>query len=147
MDAMPTALFLKTTRSGFDRAVCEQALECYNAGKRVLLAVASREQARRLDNMLWTWKQECFIPHLFAEEAQGDDRSLLPQMAVVITTQMANPNGASVALLAGPVEAGRLQPFDEIIDFVVDDDDVAKAAARERFRLYRDAGFNPRLAP
>ncbi len=47
---------------------CEIAAERWRAGKRVLIACESQEQAQRLDEALWQRAPEQFVPHNLAGE-------------------------------------------------------------------------------
>ncbi len=52
--------------------VCEVAAERWRAGKRVLIACESQEQANRLDEALWQREPHEFVPHNLAGEGPRD---------------------------------------------------------------------------
>ena len=142
---MPRAYFLKTTRRHFERQICEMAAGYYEQQRKALIAAADAAQARRLDDLLWSWRQESFVPHLCVDALKEEDAPLLAQMPVLITSGGANPSAIPNLLLADPWPVERLGGFEEIVDFVIDDDEPAKAEARRRFRRYREAGLDPQL--
>jgi DNA polymerase-3 subunit chi len=59
-------------------------------GWRAVVETTSRERAEALDALLWTFREDSFLPHGIA----GDDTDLL--QPVLIVTDGANPNGANV---------------------------------------------------
>ena len=42
---------------------CRLADKAYHQGRRVYLHAASAEQARHLDRLLWTFRDQSFVPH------------------------------------------------------------------------------------
>lgn len=144
---MTQARFLKTPKTQLWRCICELALEGHEKHLPAVLTAPDEAQARFLDDLLWTWRQESFVPHLYWEGASEADRALVGRLSALITTSGANPARFSRIILGAPAPAATLGGYEEIVDFVIDDDDEAKEAARRRFRDYRELGFSPRLEP
>ncbi len=59
-------------------------------GWRAVVETSSAERAGVIDAMLWSYRDDAFLPHGIA----GDDTD--PEQPVLITTGSANPNGANV---------------------------------------------------
>lgn len=81
---------------------------------RVVVWVADEQRSRLLDDFLWTFDTQSFLPHAVAEG--GEDLSDEP---VVIVSAPANPNAAAVLVIADglpPLEwaAG----FDDVHDLL-----------------------------
>jgi len=74
----------------------EKSLE---RGWRALIRVDSAERAEMIDNLLWTYDDQTFLPH-----AQVGDGSEARQ-PVLITVENANPNAANVLFLVGGAQA------------------------------------------
>ncbi len=74
----------------------EKSLE---RGWRALIRADSAERAEMIDNLLWTYDDQTFLPH-----AQAGDGSEARQ-PVLITVEDANPNAANVLFLVGGAQA------------------------------------------
>ena len=72
-------------------SVLPQLLEkTLERGWRAVVEVGSRERAEALDALLWTFRDDSFLPHGLAGEETD------PHQPVLLTTGEDNPNGASV---------------------------------------------------
>jgi DNA polymerase-3 subunit chi len=94
---------------------------------------------RPLDDALWTFSAEDFIPHAvcgIAPPAQW-------QRAAVVLSDGAMPEpGAGVSVLVNlqPAVPNGFEGFQRLIE-VVPEDDALKAAARQRWRHYTGLGY------
>ena len=113
---------------------CRIAEKAWRYGHGVHLHADSSESARRLDDLLWTWRDESFVPHAICgpdEVAGGVPVTIgwgaLPGFAsgVLLNLALCVPEGFErfirVAEIVGAAES-------------------ARAAGRERFRRYRTHG-------
>ena len=117
-----------------DTAVCRLTNKAFLLGHRIYIFTADAEQAQRLDSLLWTFAAGSFIPHAPATEADagtpviiGHDHPPVACYDVLITLAPQVPECFSrfqrVAEVVGPGEQEKMQ-------------------ARERFRFYRDRGYD-----
>ena len=103
---------------------------------RVLVLCPDREEARHLDRLLWTFRQESFLPHGLVGNV---DTELTP---ILISPDGASEYGCPVLLnLSRTLPAG-LERFERLCD-LVDNDPAVRQAGRERFRAYRERGYEP----
>jgi DNA polymerase-3 subunit chi len=116
-----------------EATACRITEKAWRLGHRVYLLTDSEEQARRLDDLLWTFKQGSFVPHEIHPGADAE--------APVLVGHGAPPEGMSDVLvnLATEVPAG-FERFARVAEFV-DEDAAVKQAGRVRFRQYREAGI------
>ena len=135
---MPRVEFVRLDRPEKARLLCELAEEFFTAGQRVLVVVEDDNQGNTLDQLMWTWKKGSFLPHAWENGSQ--DCSDLP---VVISAGEANPHGAQVLIAGRPCQPGFAGQFQVIIDFAEVYDENLREASRQRFRSFRDAGFEP----
>ncbi|MDP6438887.1 MAG: DNA polymerase III subunit chi [Candidatus Brocadiia bacterium] len=120
--------------------VCERALHSYEQGRTVAVRVASRPEAERLDDLMWTFKDRSFIPHALAAEAEEPVLE-----AVLIYCEGEEPGEANVLIHAAggePDEA--LTRFPRVLDFAEVYDDELREAGRRRFAACREAGYRMR---
>lgn len=138
----PAIYFVRLERQEKALHVGRLAESCFNRGQRLLIVVANEEMASSLDRYLWVWKKDSFLPHAVIQTT--DDPC---DEAIVIATVESNPNKAEVLICASPCSASFCKDFQLIYDFAETYDSQLADAARERFRLYRQQGFDPQMEP
>lgn len=113
------------------------AAEYAAAGTRVLIRAASPERLKVLDQALWTYDRESFLPHGTEEAGRAAEQPIL------LTASEANQNGAETLILVDHSVA----PDDavwQVIDYVFErNDPAAREAARQQWRLWKEQGHEP----
>ncbi|KAB1072632.1 DNA polymerase III subunit chi [Methylobacterium planeticum] len=102
---------------------------------RAAIQAASEERLQALDDHLWTYSDDSFLPH-------GTDRDTdAPTQPVVLTLRDANPNAASIRFL---VEGADLPPdagsYARICILFDGTDQEALLRAREQWREAKEGG-------
>ena len=115
---------------------CRLIDKAYNLGHSVYLLAASEPQAGALDDLLWTFRQDSFIPHERYPLA-GEDES-----PVLIGTALPADRTARVLINFSDRLPDGLERFERIVE-LVDQHPEVLAASRERFRQYREQGLTP----
>jgi DNA polymerase III subunit chi len=118
------------------RFVCRLCEKAYQAGHRIFLLTNSASQSIELDKLLWTFKNDAFLPH----NVLGDSQQAAAP--IIIGTEL--PATGMEDLLINldtdaPAEAGRFKRIAEVIDA----SDNIRQAGRQRFSDYRAQGFAP----
>lgn len=104
-------------------------------GWRAVVQVTSEERMAALDDHLWTFTEESFLPHGTDREAQMADQPVL------ITMSEGNPNGSAIRFLAEGAELpGDMAGYERVAILFDGNDDQALAAAREQWRAVREGG-------
>lgn len=112
--------------------ILERAL---SRGQKVVVEVASPERLSAVDDHLWTYSDESFLPHVTAAEP---DAATNP---VVLTMQDHNPNAATVRICADGVRIpDALQDYERVVLIFDGDDPEALAAAREDWKKAKASG-------
>lgn len=113
--------------------VCQLLEKMYAEQKRVYVHTRSAEEAERFDNLLWTFKEDSFIPHqLYTQEN--------PQPAPIQIGQGQTPcEHVECMLNLCPEIPPFYQQFQHIIEIVFSDVHMQQLA-RERYKHYRDQG-------
>lgn len=137
---MPEIQFIKLRKPEKAKHFCELAEHYLHQGRRLLLMVQDDNQAVTLDRFLWIWNKGSFIPHAYDNGAVD-----CLEEPVLITTREQNGNGARVLVLGKPCSLEFVRQFEEVIDFAELYDEALAEASRERFRLYREAGYAPSM--
>ncbi|MFO7812691.1 MAG: DNA polymerase III subunit chi [Pelovirga sp.] len=136
----PGIFFVRLVRQEKALHVARLAEMHFSRGQRVLVVVADDGMATVLDRYLWTWQKDSFLPHkvMYTVDEPCDE-------AVVISTVEFNPNKATVLICATACSPDFLKSFQKVYDFAETYDPQLAETARERFRLFRQQGFDPQL--
>lgn len=116
---------------------CRIAAKAYSVGRRTLVFCPDGEIASRIDRLLWSTPATGFIPHC------APHNSLAGSTPIIIDHVGDEPICDQVLLnlrTEWPPFFGRFERLIEIVG--VEDDD--RQRARERYRFYRDRGYEIR---
>ena len=108
-------------------------------GARLLVRVDDA-QLDALDERLWTFSQHDFLPHCRIGDALQARTPIVLGSAADVDAGAGDARDCLVNLAAAPAPSWPTWP--RLIE-IVGADAAAKAAARQRFRAYRDAGCAP----
>ena len=92
---MSEVLFYHLERRSLDDVLPGLVERALARGWRALIRPESAERAQAIDNLLWTWSEESFLPH--AQSGDGDPA----RQPALITVEEGNPNRADVLFLVG----------------------------------------------
>lgn len=113
--------------------VCELAKKAFASEQPTLVLARSQDQAEALDELLWSFDENAFIPHQIA----GDDDDAITAVLIV-------PPGVAAAdrtLVINLRDACAPGLFDRVLE-VVPADEAERAGSRERWKTYKAAGFD-----
>jgi DNA polymerase III subunit chi len=92
---MTEVLFYHLERKSLDAVLPGLIEKSLARGWRVLVRAESAERAEAIDNLLWTYDEQSFLPH--AQKGEGESRD----QPVLIATEEDNANDANVLFLVG----------------------------------------------
>ncbi|GAB4538345.1 MAG: DNA polymerase III subunit chi [Parvularculaceae bacterium] len=123
-----------------ERARLEQVLpglleKTLARGKRALVRAGSPERVEALDTLLWTYRDESFLPH-------GAEQDMAARQPIFLTCGGDNPNGAEFLFLVDGAEAEDLSGFERCLTIFDGRDDEATAQARNFWKRVRDQGLD-----
>jgi len=107
----------------------EKSLE---RGWKVVVETGSDERAEAIDNLLWTFRDDSFLPHA---RAGGSEDAAQP---VLITTQPHNPNHADVRFFVDRAVPQSGEGYQRIVFMFSGHDPDAVTEARTAWRALRD---------
>ncbi|NQY15461.1 MAG: DNA polymerase III subunit chi [Henriciella sp.] len=136
----PEWWFYHLQRTTLERAVGPLLEKCLERGWRVLAVSADATRRAALDEALWTYDDQSFLPHGQAE-AEGLDAAAQP---ILISSKADNANKASVALLMDGVDLPVDARFERCMVMFDDGDGATRQKAREQFKAAKDAGLTAR---
>ena len=117
------------------RHACTLVAQWHAAGQRVWINCPDSALAARIDQMLWTFEQLSFVPHVrdghpLADASTvriGHDPAMAPADALLLNLSSQLPDG--------------FEQRAHIVE-IVGRDDADREAARARFMRYRQGGFD-----
>ena len=115
--------------------VCELARKAHDAGFPTLVLVRDMAQAEALDDLLWSFDPDAFIPHQIAGLEDDDEDELAPILIAPPEVDAAM-RPMVVNLRDAPVEGD----FERVLE-VVPADPAARAPLRERWKQYQALGY------
>jgi DNA polymerase III subunit chi len=110
-------------------------MKAWRAGLPVFLRGTDAQQCAELDDLLWRFKPEAFVPH----ELQQDD----PHAPVVIGQDEPPEAEQGVLINLNPGLSPFVERFSRVIEIVNQEADLL-TACRENFRSYRQRGYDPK---
>ena len=134
---MAEVLFYHLTDTSLERTLPDLLERTLARGWRALVRCGSEQGLAALDDHLWTWRDDAFLPH-------GTRASAHPaREPVYLTLGEENPNRADVLMLVDGARAGvaELAAFARACLIFDGADPAAVEAARRDWRAVRDAGL------
>jgi DNA polymerase-3 subunit chi len=112
---------------------CRLAEKAYLGDLRVLILSDGIEEAKAIDDLLWTFNDRSFVPHQLSETGYAVD----PETPVHLThTEGPNDGGDLLVNLSDRLPSG-LDRFTRIAE-IIDGDPQRRRLGRERFKSYRE---------
>ena len=115
---------------------CRLADKAYSLGHTVYIFTTSEAQAAALDDLLWTFRQDSFIPHERYPLVGAEGSPVL--IGTVSPTEVA----AQVLINFTLTLPDGFERFERVVE-LVDQQPEVLATSRERFRQYRERGCVP----
>lgn len=115
-------------------SVLPQLLEkTLERGWRAVVETGSRERAEALESLLWTYRDDAFLPHGLAGEAADAHQPIL-----LTTDSGTNPNGASVRFFVDRAVPQSTEGYNRVVYMFSGHDPDAVTEAREAWRALRE---------
>lgn len=124
----------KNTPQAHTDFICRLTMKIYKQGHQILLHTEDAIQSGIIDDLLWTWRQNSFIPHELMTDQPSDCPVLInhnSETATPINDVLINT--ASKAPLF-------FSQFKRVAE-IVNGDETARQAARQRYRFYQERGY------
>lgn len=137
MNKVTEVIFVEVTASQMEIRACEIAEHTYAQGERLQIIAVDEEQAARLDDLLWTYKPDTFVPHGLWKSMDNDS-----DQPVVITTRKEQVPGIASLLTMDYCPIEMVRQFSVVIHVVVVDNRERLEASRRYWTLLKDAGFS-----
>ncbi|MCW3148534.1 DNA polymerase III subunit chi [Stutzerimonas stutzeri] len=117
------------------RAACQLAAKGWQHDMRVFIRCSSETQCDQLDELLWRFRPERFIPH----EQYADD----PAAPVVLGLEQAPVHPQGLLINLASTLSPHVDHFSRVIEIVNQEPELL-TVCRDNFRLYRRHGYDPK---
>ena len=133
---MTELLFYHLQGRGIDSALPALLERSLQRGWRVVVQGGSEERLAALDSLLWTYRDDSFLPHGMATDRDAAEHPVL------LTTGDERSNGAQVRfLIDGAVLPPDADVYERLVLMFDGNDEDAVAAARTQWQEGRTRGF------
>ncbi len=130
---MTEVLFYHLERSRLEQVLPSLLEKCLERSWNVVVQTGSMQKAEAINRMLWTYKEDSFLPH----GTQKNGREAL--QPVFIADNATNPNNASVRFLLDGSELGDISDYIRVIFIFSGHDMAAVSEARENWKKVKAA--------
>ena len=131
---MTEVLFYHLEHQPLERVLPNLVERTLERGWRAIIQAGSQERVDALDTLLWTYREDSFLPH--GTKRDGD----LERQPILLTIDDANPNAAQVRFLVDGAQAAAFAGYDRIVYVFDDHDTAAVTRAREQWSAAKAAG-------
>ena len=132
---MKQAQFYVLNKDNINELASDLAAQAWRLGKRVLIACETEQQAFEIDELLWARDPDSFVPHNLSGEA-----TQYPTPIEISWKGKRNAQRRDLLITLQNTIPDYVASFNQIIEFVPVDE-TAKVAARERYKQYRQMGW------
>jgi len=132
--------FYHLSRSPLEAALPKLLEKTLEAGKRALVLASSEERVEALNGILWTYDQDSWLPHGSAKD--GDPEEQPVWLSVIDPGEGAAPNRADFLFLTDGADSRNVGAYERCFDIFDGNDETAVEAARERWKVLKEAGHD-----
>jgi DNA polymerase-3 subunit chi len=139
MKKHPIVLFYKVTDNQSKiRLISQKAQEAYQKEERLLISTPNLPAAQYVDELLWNYPEESFMPHAISDTPLSD------WIAITMQSQL-NVNQAARQLNLCPTPSELYDQMEEIYEFLDHTTPQKVELSQQRFRFYEGKGFTPKI--
>ena len=134
MSGKPEIWFYHLERSTLDQVLPTLLEKTLERGWRALIKSAHSHRLDAIDETLWTFRDESFLPHGRADQPHAE------RQPVLLSETGENLNAAQALFIVDDAELGATEGFERCFIIFDGRDDTATAEARERWRVLKQTG-------
>lgn len=134
-----TFYLLDQQYSSQEHFACRLVEKVHRQGLSIHLHCSDEAHARQMDALLWSWKEESFLPHHIINGAEQPAKAAI---TLGWTSGLTKHVDCLINLAAGVPED--FTAFKRVCEIVVDAEDQ-KIISRDKFRGYKQAQVTPQI--
>ncbi len=118
------------------KTVCRLCVKAVQQEMKVMIYVPDKALIEEVDELLWAFSATSFIPHC----CRNDDKQMMDMTPVILSDRIQPDDCFDILLNLHHQLPPSVNQFDRLIEVasVIPED---KLAARERYRLYKNSGY------
>jgi DNA polymerase III subunit chi len=132
---MPEIWFYHLERSGIEAVLPPLLEKTLERGWRALVRTTSRERVAALDDVLWSYREESFLPH---GAANDPDPELQP---VLLSDDARDYDARELLILIDRAQPGVIESYERVILLFDGGDEDALKEARALWQSSKDGGL------
>ncbi|MDP1627812.1 DNA polymerase III subunit chi [Parvibaculum sp.] len=133
---MTEVLFYHLQNAPLEQVLPQLLERSLERGWRAIVRAGGPERLDALNNVLWTYSDDSFLPHGTKDDGPA---ALEP---VFLTVDDENPNNAYVLFLVDGAAPGNIGPYERCVLMFDGRDEAALAAAREHWKTLKAEGHD-----
>jgi len=133
---MTEVLFYQLERQPLDRVLPGLLEKTLERGWRAVVQVGGEERLEALDTLLWTYREDSFLPHGTASDGFAD------RQPVFLTMNEDNPNGATVRFFVDGADCQDLEAYARVVYLFDGRDEGGREGARAQWKAAKARGFD-----
>ena len=119
-----------------EQALPEILSKAIEGGRRVVIKTADEKAVASLNDYLWMFSADSFLPHGCKKDGHAADQPIW------ITTENDNPNNAEILITTGGAVPEAPENYALCCEMLEDREADQVAAARTRWKSYKERGFD-----
>lgn len=136
MSAGPEVLFYHLERQTLEQALPQLLEMSLERDWRVVVQAGSDERVAVLNNHLWTFREDSFLPH------GSKETGLAEEQPIWLTSEAENPNGATVLFLVDGARREDVSGFERCVYMFDGADPEAVSQARQDWTVVKEKGMS-----
>jgi DNA polymerase-3 subunit chi len=128
--------FYHLTRRGLEHILPELLEKTLERGWKAVVMAGSPERVEALNQYLWTYNPNKFLPHGSEKDGNGD------MQPVWLTPADERPNAAEVLFLTDGARSDKVGDYARVCEIFDGTVEAAVAEARKRWGVYKSAGHD-----
>jgi len=116
---------------------CKLIEKAYRCGEFCYVYTDSAQQSKQLDDQLWTFRENSFIPHQIHDELNNAPKN---ENTVLIGNMAAPKNWQKLIFNLSSKYPDDLTKTERVLE-ILDNNETLKQAGRQRYRQYQQDGF------
>jgi len=131
---MAEVLFYHLTESTLEKALPTLLEKSVGRGWRAVIQAGSEERRDALDQHLWLYRDDSFLPH------GADHEPHAAEQPIILTAGPANPNGAQIRFLVDGASPPPLDGYERAVFLFDGNDEGQLEAARGHWKTLKGGG-------
>ena len=126
--------FYHLERSSLSQALPALVSKAYQSGKRIVIRTDTVSQREDINQLLWTYQDDSFLPHGSEKDGNAD------MQPIWVTDKEENPNGAEILILTHGMSQESFDGYSLICEMFDGNNPEMLQAARGHWKAYQERG-------